>query len=65
MEFTAEETSLREAKFRLAVAHTEFSNFTMAEMDKFFGEGKKVLLDLKSLLNCKEYEAAGYSYWRL
>ena len=49
----------------LAVAHTEFSNFTMAEMDKFFGDGKKVLLDLKGLLNRKEYEAAGYSYWRL
>jgi UDP-N-acetyl-D-galactosamine dehydrogenase len=49
----------------LAVAHTEFSNFKMAEMDKFFGEGKKVLLDLKGLLNLKEYEAAGYSYWRL
>ena len=28
-------------------------------------EGKKVLLDLKGLLNRKEYEAAGYSYWRL
>ncbi len=49
----------------LAVAHTEFSHFTMTEMDKFFGEGKKVLLDLKGLLNRKEYEAAGYSYWRL
>ena len=49
----------------LAVAHTEFSNFTMAEMDKFFGEGKKVLLDIKGLLNRKEYESAGYSYWRL
>ena len=34
----------------LAVAHTEFSNFTMAEMDKFFGEGKKVLLDLDRTL---------------
>ena len=49
----------------LAVAHTEFSAFTMEQMDKFFGEGKKVLLDLKGLLNRKEYEAAGYSYWRL
>lgn len=49
----------------LAVAHTEFSNFTMDEMDEFFGEGKKVLLDLKGLLNRKDYEAAGYSYWRL
>lgn len=49
----------------LAVAHTEFSTFTMDQMDGFFGEGKKVLLDLKGLLNRKEYEKAGYSYWRL
>ena len=49
----------------LAVAHTDFSNFTMAEMDKFFGAGKKVLLDIKGLLNRREYEEAGYSYWRL
>lgn len=49
----------------LAVAHTEFTSFTMEQMDKLFGEGIKVLLDLKGLLNRKEYEAAGYSYWRL
>ncbi len=49
----------------LAVAHIEFNNFTMDEMDKFFGKGKKVILDLKGLLNRREYEAAGYSYWRL
>lgn len=49
----------------LAVAHTEFASFTMEQIDSFFGEGKKVLLDLKGLLNRKEYETAGYSYWRL
>ena len=49
----------------LAVAHTEFKNFTMADMDKLFGEGKKVLLDIKGILNRREYEIAGYSYWRL
>lgn len=49
----------------LAVAHTKFSNFSMEQMDNFFGGGKKVLLDLKGLLNRKEYEAVGYSYWRL
>ena len=49
----------------LAVAHDEFSKFTMQEMDKFFGEGKKVLLDIKGLLNREEYENAGYLYWRL
>ena len=49
----------------LAVAHDSFSNLSMADMDKFFGEGQKVLLDIKGLLNRKEYEDAGYSYWRL
>lgn len=49
----------------LAVAHAEFSTFTMEQLDKLFGEGKKVLLDLKGMLNRKEYEKAGYSYWRL
>lgn len=49
----------------LAVAHSEFNNITIGQMDKFFGNGKKVLLDLKGLLNRNEYESAGYSYWRL
>lgn len=49
----------------LAVAHNEFAHFAMTDMDKLFGEGKKVLLDIKGLLNRKEYENAGYSYWRL
>ena len=49
----------------LAVAHTQFSSFTMEQMDNFFGDGQKVLLDLKGLLDRKKYEAAGYSYWRL
>lgn len=49
----------------LAVAHTEFSKLTIEHIDSFFGKGKKVLLDLKGILNRKEYERAGYSYWRL
>jgi len=49
----------------LAVAHTEFSHFSTEKMDLFFGSGKKVLLDLKGLLSRREYEAAGYRYWRL
>ncbi|XCP85325.1 nucleotide sugar dehydrogenase [Roseburia hominis] len=49
----------------LAVAHTEFCNFSISEMNSFFGTGTKVLLDIKGLLNRKEYEAAGYIYWRL
>ena len=49
----------------LAVSHEAFSHLTMADVDKFFGEGKKVLLDVKGVLNRKEYEDAGYCYWRL
>ena len=49
----------------LAVAHTEFKEITMEEMGSLFGQGKKVLLDLKGIFNRKEYEQAGYRYWRL
>jgi len=49
----------------LAVAHTCFAGLTMADTDKMFGEGKKVLLDIKGLLDRKAYEKAGYNYWRL
>lgn len=49
----------------LAVAHTEFRNFTIEQIDKFYSTGKRVLLDLKGILNRKDYVEAGYSYWRL
>lgn len=49
----------------LAVAHTEFSSMTMKDIDALFGKGKKVLIDVKGILDRKEYESAGYSYWRL
>ena len=52
----------------LAVAHSEFMSLSMADIDKFFTSiqiNKRVLLDIKGLLNRKKYEAAGYTYWRL
>ena len=50
----------------LAVAHDEFSSLTIEDMDKFYPAGaNKVLLDIKGLLNRKEFESAGYIYWRL
>ena len=49
----------------LAVAHDAFSKFTIKDIDKLFGKGQKVLLDIKGLFDRKEYEAAGYNYWRL
>ncbi len=49
----------------MAVSHECFSKFTLPEVDKFFGDGKKVLLDIKGVLDRKEYEENGYCYWRL
>lgn len=52
----------------LAVAHEKFSHMTKAEMDILYTESstqKKVLLDIKGILDKKEYEQAGYIYWRL
>ena len=49
----------------LAVAHKEFESFQMKDIDGFFGAGKKVLLDIKGILDRDSYENAGYSYWRL
>ena len=49
----------------LAVAHEFFSTFTVGDLDKLFGKGQKVLLDIKGILDRGEYEKAGYSYWRL
>lgn len=52
----------------LAVAHEQFKDLTMADFDKMFKAGDnstKVLADIKGLLDRKEYETAGYNYWRL
>lgn len=49
----------------LAVAHESFSTFTVGDLDKLFGKGQKVLLDIKGILDRGEYEKSGYSYWRL
>ena len=49
----------------LAVAHDAFRSLRVADIDAFFGGGRKVLLDVKGLLSREEYEAAGYLYWRL
>lgn len=49
----------------LAVAHEDFGRFTMEEIGSMYGSEKRVLLDIKGLLDRKAYEAAGYLYWRL
>lgn len=49
----------------LAVAHDEFKEMAMADIDALYSSGKKILLDLKGILDRKEYTNAGYLYWRL
>lgn len=49
----------------LAVSHDEFKRLTMSDINKLYNKGKKIMVDVKGLLNRKEYEKAGYSYWRL
>lgn len=52
----------------VAVGHDQFLRFTPEDFDKMFKSGSdesKVLLDIKGILDRKEYETAGYKYWRL
>ncbi len=52
----------------VAVGHAKFSKLTQGDFNKMFKEGQnenKVLLDIKGMLDRKEYESAGYKYWRL
>jgi len=52
----------------IAVGHDQFLKFTREDFEKMFKDGSnesKVLLDIKGILDRKEYEAAGYKYWRL
>lgn len=52
----------------LAVAHEMFKSLTQTDFAQMFKEGEnasKVLVDIKGILNRKDYEAEGYIYWRL
>lgn len=49
----------------LAVAHDEFKKLSMSDIDSLYDDGQKIMIDIKGLLDRKEYENAGYSYWRL
>ena len=50
----------------LAVAHQRFKALNRNDIDQLYkNHEKKVLIDVKGFLNRKEYENAGYTYWRL
>ncbi len=48
----------------LAVAHDEFKNIPRNMLDGMY-RGKKLLMDIKGIMDKKEFEQAGYLYWRL
>jgi UDP-N-acetyl-D-galactosamine dehydrogenase len=52
----------------VAVGHDHFLKLTQEDFNKMFKKGSnegKVLLDIKGILDRKEYESVGYRYWRL
>ena len=51
----------------VAVAHDAFKNLGKADFDKFYkaGNTKKVLADIKGLLDKEVYMTPDYQYWRL
>ncbi|QSX05281.1 nucleotide sugar dehydrogenase [Sedimentibacter sp. zth1] len=52
----------------LAVAHDTFKQMSWNEVDSLFGDfdnKNKVLIDVKNILDRREIEEKGYSYWRL
>lgn len=52
----------------LSVAHQEFKNMSIKELDNLYKSGKndeKVLIDVKGILDKKSIDSLGYRYWRL
>lgn len=51
----------------IAVAHEEFSHLSREEIAGFFNQAheKKVLVDIKGILNRRDYMTEEYMYWRL
>jgi UDP-N-acetyl-D-glucosamine/UDP-N-acetyl-D-galactosamine dehydrogenase len=49
----------------LAVSHKEFLDYSLDFYDDLYEDDKKVLIDIKSILNKKECEQRGFIYWGL
>lgn len=49
----------------LAVAHEPYRKLSFKEVSSLFGSGRKLLMDIKGILDRTTYEKAGYLYWRL
>lgn len=51
-----------------AVAHNEFKNMTLKQIDDLYRKcpnNEKVLIDVKGIFNGEEIKKTGYGYWRL
>lgn len=52
----------------LAVAHKEFMGLNMEQIDEMFKHGenrKKVIIEVKGILDKRKFVSEGYNYWRL
>jgi UDP-N-acetyl-D-galactosamine dehydrogenase len=52
----------------IAVGHNQFLKLIQSDFSRMFKNSennKKVLLDIKGILDRKEFESSGYRYWRL
>lgn len=52
----------------IAVAHDRFLHYQQEDFNKMFknsDDQNRVMIDIKGILDSKEYESAGYRYWRL
>lgn len=52
-----------------AVGHNEFKNMSLQEIDDLFNQdlanNEKIIIDVKSILNKREFINNGYTFWRL
>ncbi len=52
----------------MAVAHNEFKNLSLKEIDKMYcscAQNEKVLIDVKGIFTIESVEKFGFNYWRL
>lgn len=49
----------------IAVAHEAFGSLAIEDYNRMYNSHEKVIIDVKSILDRKAYEEAGYHYWSL
>ena len=66
IKFTAESKFKNLDAVIIAVAHNEFKTLDVKKLAAMYGKrGRKVLIDVKGILDKKAFQKAGYLYWRL